>query len=98
MDFEKYTDRSRGFLQSAQGLAVRSGHQKFSPEHILKVLLDDEEGLAANLIKAAGGQPAMAAQMNEAALAKFPSVEGAGAGQLYLSPELAKVFETAESL
>ncbi len=98
MDFEKYTDRSRGFLQSAQGLAVRSGHQKFAPEHILKVLLDDEEGLAANLIKAAGGQPAMAAQMNDAALAKIPSVEGAGAGQLYLSPELAKVFETAESL
>ena len=98
MDFEKYTDRSRGFLQSAQGLAVRSGHQKFAPEHILKVLLDDEEGLAANLIKAAGGQPALAAQMNDAALAKIPSVEGAGAGQLYLSPELAKVFETAESL
>ena len=98
MDFEKYTDRSRGFLQSAQGLAVRSGHQKFAPEHILKVLLDDEEGLAANLIKAAGGQPALAAQMNDAALDKIPSVEGAGAGQLYLSPELAKVFETAESL
>ncbi len=98
MDLEKYTDRSRGFLQSAQGLAVRSGHQKFSPEHLLKVLLDDEEGLAANLIKAAGGRPDIAVQMNEAALAKIPTVEGAGAGQLYLSPELAKVFDTAESL
>ncbi len=98
MDLEKYTDRSKGFLQSAQGLAVRSGHQKFSPEHLLKVLLDDEEGLAANLVKAAGGRPEMAAQLNEAALAKIPSVEGSGAGQLYLSPELAKVFETAESL
>ncbi len=98
MDLEKYTDRSRGFLQSAQGLAVRSGHQKFTPEHILKVLLDDEEGLAANLIKSAGGRPAIAVQMNDSALGKIPSVEGAGAGQLYLSPELAKVFDTAESL
>lgn len=98
MDLEKYTDRSRGFLQSAQGLAVRSGHQKFLPEHLLKVLLDDEEGLAANLIKSAGGRPDIAAQMNDAALSKIPSVEGSGAGQIYLSPELAKVFETAESL
>ena len=55
MDFEKYTERSRGFIQSAQTLALREGHQKFTPEHVLKVLLDDEEGLAAGLIKAAGG-------------------------------------------
>ena len=57
MDFEKYTERSRGFIQSAQSLALREGHQRFSPEHLLKVLLDDEEGLAAGLIRAAGGDP-----------------------------------------
>jgi ATP-dependent Clp protease ATP-binding subunit ClpB len=98
MDFEKYTERSRGFLQSAQGLALRSGHQRFAPEHLLKVLLDDEEGLAASLIKATGGDGRAALAATEAALKKLPKVEGSGAGQVYLSPELAKVFETAESL
>ena len=61
VNFEKYTERSRGFVQSAQGLALRSGHQRFTPEHLLKVLLDDSEGLAANLIRAAGGDPAASA-------------------------------------
>jgi ATP-dependent Clp protease ATP-binding subunit ClpB len=98
MDFEKYTERSRGFLQSAQGLALRSNHQRFAPEHLLKVLLDDEEGLAASLIKAAGGDGRLALAATEAALAKIPRVEGSGAGQVYLAPETAKVFETAESL
>ena len=88
MDLEKYTDRSRGFIQSAQGLALRSGHQRFTPEHVLKVLLDDEEGLAAGLIRAAG----------ETALSKMPKVEGSGAGQLYLAPETARLFEQAEQL
>src|SRR3546814_18103822 len=60
MDFEKYTDRSRGFIQAAQTLALRSNHQRLTPEHLLKVLLDDKEGLAANLIRAAGGNPARA--------------------------------------
>ena len=58
MEFENYTERARGFVQAAQGLALRSGHQRFTPEHLLKVLLDDKEGLAANLIKVAGGDPA----------------------------------------
>jgi ATP-dependent Clp protease ATP-binding subunit ClpB len=98
MDFEKYTDRSRGFLQSAQSLALRSGHQRFTPEHILKVLLDDEEGLAAGLIKRAGGDAAQARQHTEQALERLPKVEGAGAGQLYLDPGTAKVFETAENV
>ncbi|MEL7028284.1 MAG: Clp protease N-terminal domain-containing protein, partial [Pseudomonadota bacterium] len=98
MDFEKYTERSRGFVQSAQGLAVRSGHQQFTPEHLLKVLLDDEEGLAANLIRAAGGRPEQVLESAEAALAALPKVEGAGAGQLYLAPALAKVFASAEDL
>ena len=60
MDFEKYTERARGFIQSAQGLAVRTGHQRFTPEHILKVLLDDSEGLASSLIRSAGGDPSKA--------------------------------------
>src|SRR5690606_26263526 len=98
MDFEKYTERSRGFVQSAQGLALRSNHQRFTPEHLLKVLLDDKEGLAANLIRAAGGDPAQALQAVEAELKKLPAVEGSGAGQLYLAPETARVFESAEKL
>jgi ATP-dependent Clp protease ATP-binding subunit ClpB len=98
MDQEKYTDRVRGFLQSAQMLALRSGHQRFVPEHVLKVLLDDEEGLASNLISSAGGDARLALRETEAALAKLPKVEGAGAGQIYLAPESARVFEQAEKL
>ena len=98
MDFEKYTERSRGFIQSAQNLALREGHQKFLPEHVLKVLLDDEEGLAAGLIKAAGGDSRMALKDTEAALAKMPKVSGGGGGQVYLSPEMARVFEAAQKL
>jgi ATP-dependent Clp protease ATP-binding subunit ClpB len=98
MDFDKYTERSRGFIQSAQGLALRSGHQQITPEHLLKVLLDDSEGLAANLIQAAGGDPGRALDGVEAALAKSPKVEGSGAGQAYLGAELARAFEQAEQL
>ena len=98
MDFETYTERSRGFVQSAQGLALRSGHQRFVPEHLLKVLLDDDEGLAANLIRAAGGRPEAALKGIDTELAKLPRVEGAGAGQLMLSPELARLFDAAEKL
>ena len=98
MDFENYTERSRGFIQAAQTLALRSNHQRFTPEHVLKVLLDDKEGLAGNLIRAAGGDPATALNSVEAELAKMPSVEGAGAGQLHLTPEVARLFESAEKL
>ena len=98
MDFEKFTERARGFLQSAQGLAVREGHQRFTPEHVLKVLLDDEEGLASGLLARAGGDVALARQRVEQALAKQPKVEGAGAGQLYLAPETARVFDNAGKL
>ncbi len=80
MNVESYTDRLRGFLQSAQGLALRSGHQRLAPAHLLKVFLDDEEGLAANLITSAGGDAKKAYVATEAALAKVPSVEGDGAG------------------
>jgi ATP-dependent Clp protease ATP-binding subunit ClpB len=98
MDFEKYTDRAKGFLQAAQTLALREGHQQVGSEHILKVLLDDEEGLAARLIQRAGGRPEDALAAVERALARRPKVSGSGAGQLYLSPDLARVFETAERL
>src|SRR6202167_542936 len=98
MDFEKYTERSKGFVQAAQTLAQRSGHQQLQPEHLLKVLLDDKEGLAANLIRAAGGDPARALASVEAALAKLPRVEGKGTGQVYLSTETARLFEQAEKL
>jgi ATP-dependent Clp protease ATP-binding subunit ClpB len=98
MNFDKYTERSRGFVQSAQGLALRSGHQRFTPELVLKVLLYDREGLCANLIRAAGGDPAKALQAVEAELQKLPRVEGAGAGQVYLAPETARVFDSAEQI
>jgi ATP-dependent Clp protease ATP-binding subunit ClpB len=95
MDFEKYTDRARGFVQSAQSLALREGHQQFAPEHLLKVLLDDPEGLAAGLIDRSGGNSRQALAAVEAALGKIPKVSGGGAGQIYLSPQLARVFDAA---
>ncbi|MBK5961961.1 ATP-dependent chaperone ClpB [Rhodoplanes elegans] len=96
MNFDKYTDRSRGFVQSAQSLALREGHQQFAPEHMLKVLVDDPEGLASGLIQRAGGNARQVAQAVEAALKKRPKVAGSGAGQLYIDPALARVFDTAE--
>ncbi|MBF5093360.1 ATP-dependent chaperone ClpB [Azospirillum sp. INR13] len=98
MDFEQYTERSRGFIQAAQTLAVRRGHQRLTPEHLLKTLLDDKEGLAANLIRAAGGDPKAALSAVDAELDKLPKVEGSGAGQLYLTPELSRLFEQAEKV
>ncbi|HEY6832179.1 MAG TPA: Clp protease N-terminal domain-containing protein, partial [Pseudolabrys sp.] len=96
MNFEKYTDRARGFVQSAQSMALREGHQQFAPEHLLKVLLDDPEGLAAGLIDRSGGNSRQALQAVEALLAKRPKISGGGAGQVYLDPALARVFDTAE--
>jgi len=96
MNFEKYTDRARGFVQSAQSMALREGHQQFAPEHLLKVLLDDPEGLAAGLIDRSGGNSRQALKAVEAALGKIPKVSGAGAGQIYLSPATARVFAAAE--
>ncbi|MBF0356536.1 MAG: ATP-dependent chaperone ClpB [Alphaproteobacteria bacterium] len=98
MDLEKYSDRCKGFMQSAQMLALRSGHQMFTPEHLLKVLLEDQEGLAANLITEAGGDAKAALKSVEAVLDKLPKVEGSGAGQIYLTPELARVLKSAETL
>ena len=98
MDFEKYTDRARGFVQSAQSLASREGHQQFAPEHLLKVLLDDPEGLAAGLIDRSGGRSREALTAVEAALAKIPKVSGSGAGQVYLAPALARLFDQAQKI
>jgi ATP-dependent Clp protease ATP-binding subunit ClpB len=96
MNIEKYTERARGFIQSAQSLAVRDGHQQFSPLHMLKVLLDDSEGLAGGLIDRAGGNSRAILKATEDALNKLPKVSGSGAGQVYLAPELARAFDASE--
>jgi ATP-dependent Clp protease ATP-binding subunit ClpB len=98
MDFEKLTDRARGFVQAAQSLALREGHQQFAPEHLLKVLLDDPEGLAAGLIDRSGGRSREALSAVEAALAKIPKISGSGAGQVYLAPAMARVFDQAQKV
>ncbi len=98
MNIEQYTDRAKGFIQAAQNLALREGHQQVAPEHLLKVLLDDPEGLASGLIGAAGGRAAHALAGAERALAKRPKISGSGAGQVYLSPELARIFDQAEKI
>src|SRR6201988_3906900 len=96
MNIDKYTERSRGFIQSAQSLAVREGHQQFSTLHVLKVLLDDNEGLASGLIDRAGGNSRAILKATEDALNKLPKVSGGGAGQVYLAPALARAFDAAE--
>jgi len=98
MEFEKFTERARGFVQAAQGLALRSGHQQLTPQHLLKVLIDDAEGLAANLIRAAGGDPARALAQAEAELKKLPKVEGAGTDKLYLASDTARILDGAQAL
>ena len=98
MNFDVYTDRAKGFVQAAQSLALRENHQQFSAEHLLKVLLDDDQGLASGLIDQAGGQAKSALQATERALAQRPKVSGGGAGQLYLAPDLARVFDQAEKI
>ena len=97
MDIEKYSERVRGFIQSAQTMALSRNHQQFTPEHILKVLVDDDEGLAASLIERAGGRAKDVRMGVDAALQAMPRVEG-GNGQLYMAQPLAKVFTTAEEV
>ena len=94
MNLEKFTDRARSTVQAAQTLALRAGHQRIVPEHLLKALLDDEQGLAVNLIRAAGGDPRAAKAGVEAALARLPKVSG-GDGQIYLDPGLARLLDEA---
>src|ERR1700712_913227 len=97
MDIEKFTERARGFIQSAQSLALREGHQQFTPDHLLKVLIDDEEGLAARLINAAGGRDATVRAGVEAAIKKLPKVQG-GSGQDYLAQDTARLLDNAEQI
>ena len=97
MNLEKFTERSRGFLQSAQTIAQRENHQRLAPEHLLKALLDDDQGLANNLITRAGGEPARVREAVDAALGKLPKVSG-DTGQLYLDGQTAKVLDEAEKL
>ena len=98
MNIEKYTDRARGFIQSAQSLALREGHQQFTPEHVLKVLLDDPEGLSAGLIDRSGGNSRQALKSVEEALGKMPKVSGSGSGQVYLAAATARLFDNAEKI
>jgi ATP-dependent Clp protease ATP-binding subunit ClpB len=96
MDIEKFTERARGFIQAASTIAIREYHQRLLPEHLLKALLDDSEGAAAGLIRAAGGDPARARAGADQAVAKLPKVSGSGAGQPMLSPELVRVLDAAQ--
>ena len=97
MDLEKFTERSRGFLQAAQTIAMRESHQKLAPEHLLKALMDDDQGLASNLIKRAGGSPERVVEALDQALAKIPQVSG-DAGQTYMDQQTAKVLDEAQKI
>jgi ATP-dependent Clp protease ATP-binding subunit ClpB len=96
MNIDLYSDRAKQAIQSAQSLALARGHQQFSPEHLLKVLLEEKDGLARTLIQSAGGRPDAVETAVEAALGKIAKVEG-GTGQLYMKPDMARVFATAEA-
>ncbi len=96
MDIEKFTDRARGFLQAAQTIAIREYHQQVTPAHLAKALLDDAEGAASGLIRAAGADPARVKQALEASLAKLPKVSGGGAGQPQFTPDIVRVLDAAQ--
>ncbi len=96
MDIEKFTDRARGFLQAAQTIAIREYHQRITPEHLLKALLDDEQGAATGLIRTAGGDPAVAKQSVEGELARQPKVSGGGAGQPNFTPDIVRILDAAQ--
>ena len=99
MNIEKFTDRAKGFLQSALTVAIRMNHQRIAPEHILKALLEDNEGMASGLIKVAGGDPARALSETDAALAKIPAVSGSGAqSQPGLDNDSVRVLDQAEQV
>lgn len=99
MNLEKFTDRAKGFLQAAQTVAIRLGHQRIAPEHLLKALLEDEQGMAAGLVTTAGGNPAIALQATDAALQKHPVVSGGGAHQPPgIDNDLVRVLDSAEQI
>jgi ATP-dependent Clp protease ATP-binding subunit ClpB len=96
MDIEKFTERARGFLQAAQTIAIREYHQRVTPEHLLKALLDDEQGAAAGLIRAAGADPNPVKAAVDAEIGRLPKVQGAGAGQPQFVPEIVRVLDSAQ--
>ena len=98
MDFEKFSDRTKGFIQSAQSLALQEGHQRFAPEHILKVMLDDDEGLCGNLMSAAGADASIALINTTKELESYPKVSGNGASQLYIDPNITNLLDSASKL
>ncbi len=98
MDFEKFSDRLKGFIQAAQTIAVRDGNPQITPEHLLKALLDDPEGMVRGLITKAGGNAKQALQRTDAALAKLPKVSGGGASQPQMSPALSRALDQAEQM
>ena len=97
MDLSKFTERSRGFIQAAQTIATRESHQRLAPEHLLKALMDDDQGLASNLISAAGGNPGQVVQTLDVSLGKMPKVSG-DAAQVYLDNAFSKVIAEAEAI
>ena len=97
MNLEKFTERSRGFVQAAQTIAMRENHQRLAPEHLLKALMDDEEGMAAGLIRKAGGDAHRVAEAVDAAVGRIPEVTGDG-GQVYLDNATGRVLDEAEKL
>ena len=98
MHFENFTDKAKGVIQSAQSLAIAKGHQKFVPDHLLKVMLEDDDGLIKQLFENCGASAADVNSEVDSQLSKLPVVQGEGAGQIYLSPEVAKVFEESKKL
>jgi ATP-dependent Clp protease ATP-binding subunit ClpB len=98
VQIEKYSDRLKALIQAAQTLALRNGHQQLTPLHVLKALLEDEDRLAGNLIEAAGGSVSQVAREVDNELSKLPKVDGGGAGQIYLAPDTARLFDQAEQL
>ncbi len=97
MDLQKFTERARGFLEAAQTIATRENHQRLAPEHLLKALMDDDEGLASNLIRAAGGAPERVVEAVDQALAGNPQVSG-DAGQIYTDQQTVKVLDEAQKI
>jgi ATP-dependent Clp protease ATP-binding subunit ClpB len=96
MNLEKFTERSRGFLQAAQTIAMRESHQRLAPEHLLKALMDDEQGLSSNLIRRAGGEPARVSEALALTMAKMPKVTGDA--QPFMDPALSRVLDEAEKV
>ena len=97
MDLNKFTERARGFVQAAQTIALREGHQRLEPTHILKALMDDDQGLASNLITRAGGAPNRVVEALDVAMGKIPKVSG-DASQIYMDGQTAKVLDEAQKI